>query len=736
MIDGMRMEWQKEERVVEKLFPIHNQTKIGACDDLLPVEKTKPIVASFHQKQAVPIRPLPTQKQSSKFYTDIRMAPHQATTFESMSNREIVAAIFYDRYCLTWYHMNSSQKYKMMGLNYKKFEQQLLSDKTLLDWSVWELWNEYKDTRLWNLGNQKGIHEESIRSALENREKDKNQEIEALFAKIAQQEKVKAEQELLQIYREKRVKKGTFIQIDYELLKRFSKDHEIICGEFLQNYDQALETSQLQNYEQQDIHYELDNQTRGYLSYKNIDYKEFENFIGTNLQQAYHAQTCKIFKDAARLQSKIFHDSDLLTGACHIGVAAHEANKQERTAATGALCIIGSKLVKYTAESIEITQRYGLAVAEGVIESATDFFHMLANPFETLCGIGKMIYFVLDTLALEETAADFSHDPKIVALAQQRRAEISNGLHLLVEHVQNMDGPARVKAITKFGADFVIPGKITSACARLLGGVCVQARELRKIENVMSILWEDLRAEQAFEFAAQGAGKIVHEEGAFTEILTEFFEAENQLSKASQIPRSLKTIVNEIRNVHNGVIPFDRIDLYEEVNLILKEIMAKINKPISKSVRQKYISRFIDNKNVQMNWEHVTSCGFNLNKRNNKGFFEILLEINHESGVCALLQEAGIVKIKKMEKLPNGCCKYLLENSFNGKIFEKTEFPLGWSFEKIMESGWNIYEKSSLAFDIDRDGKISKVASIDNVLIKIIATNHATDCNIITIYPC
>jgi hypothetical protein len=39
-----------------------------------------------------------------------------------------------------------------------------------------------------------------------------------------------------------------------------------------------------------------------------------------------------------------------------------------------------------------------------------------------------MIYFVLETLALEDAAAEFLHDPNMVALVQERRDQMSNGL--------------------------------------------------------------------------------------------------------------------------------------------------------------------------------------------------------------------------------------------------------------------------------------------------------------------
>lgn len=736
VVDGMRMEWQKEERVVEQIFSIHNQTKIEETENSPSVQIIKSEAEPYRLQQARSSSLLFHKQQEIGFFSSVKMMPHQATAFESMSNHDVMMAVLYDRYCRAWYHMSSSQKYNMMGLGYEKFEQKLLSDQSLQDCAVWELWREYKDKRLWNVGDQKQIREQSICRELGQRQKNRQQEIEELFSKKVQQEKYKAEQKLLQAHQEKRLIKGKAVQASYESLKQFSQEHGIVCDEFLQTGDCALEASRLHCYEQYEMHYELDDQTRGYLLYKNIDYAELELFVGTDLQQEFHAQTCKIFKDAAQLQSKMFYESELLTGASLFSVAAYETNKQELTAATGALCWAGAQLTKYVAITIDIAQRYGLAVMQGVVESGVDFVHMVTSPCETLCGIGTMLYLILEIAAFEQAAMDFSHDAKVVALAQQRRDQISNGLHQLVVHCKNMDGPARVKALTKFGADFVVPGKIIGACAYLLGGACSRAKGLRNIKNAMSMLVEDLGAEQALEYAVESVGKIANEEGAFTEITAEFLEVENQLSKVNRAARPLKAIVDEIRNVYNGVIPFDRPDLYEEINLALREIMEKINKPVAQALISKYKSKFVEGKNVQMNWSHVTSCGFNLKKYGSKQAFEILLEVSHESGVCALLQDAGIVKITKVEKLYSGCCKYTLENSFNGKVFEKTEFPVGWSAEKILQSGWNIYEDYSVVTDLARDGKLSKVGLVDNVAVKVVATNHPTDCNIITIYPC
>jgi len=170
IVDGMRLEIQKEERFVEQEFPIHNQTRIQEDRTTPSFQIKKPDLVPSYQKQQNNNTSSSSSHQGSGFYSQIKIVPHQPTAFELMSNDQILELIKYDRYCRIWYHMTSSQKYKMMDLGYKKFEEKLLSDQTLQDWAVLELWNEYKNKRLWNIGEQKQIHEESIKHALEKRQ--------------------------------------------------------------------------------------------------------------------------------------------------------------------------------------------------------------------------------------------------------------------------------------------------------------------------------------------------------------------------------------------------------------------------------------------------------------------------------------------------------------------------------------------------------------------------------------
>lgn len=737
VVDGMRLEWQREERFVEQVFLINQQRQISQSKNTLSIQIQKPSckIQDFSKKFCNP-QSCADQKKLSGFYTDAKIVAHQKTVFESMSNVEIMQAILYDQYCKACYHMSSAEKYQMMNLSYQKFEQKLLSDVTMQDQFVLQLWNEYKQKRLWNYGCQKEIHGQSIQKNLKQRDKKRKAEIKSLFAKVVQQETVKAEQKLLQTHQDKRLQAGAVIEASYEKLKEFTHNHGIVADEYWQKFDQALEVSKLQNYEQYEMRYELDDQTRGYLLYRNIGYAELELFHGTDLQHAYHKEICDQLKNVAEKQATMWYENDWLKAACDMSCAAYEVNKKEFADATGALYWIGKQLADYAVKSFDLAQRYGNAVLQGVVESTQDFVHMVVNPCETLSGIGKMINFVLVTLALEEVAVDFSHDPHIVALAQQRRDQISEGMCRLVCSFSRMDGPQRVKALTKFGSDFVIPGKIIGACAHVLGGVCKSVKGLRKLEGAATILGEDFGLLETFELAVEGANNLAKEEGA-AEILSEFLEAENYLSKADRTTRPLRVLIDEIRNVHKGVIPFDRIDLLEELRVVLKEIQLRMQTHVSSEFLKKYARRVIDKNgkkyDINLDINHMLNVEFNFLKKKSLGGYKIDIKGGHFSGKCKILEEVGLVKVIKKKKLRDGRVKYLLENNFTGELFYKTEFARNWSAQKIVESAWNIFEIGAIS--PGEQGKFVKKAMIEGIEMSIVVKYYEEACNVITMLP-
>ena len=83
----------------------------------------------------------------------------------------------------------------------------------------------------------------------------------------------------------------------------------------------------------------------------------------------------------------------------------------------------------------------------------------------------------------------------------------------------------------------------------------------------------------------------------------------------------------------------------------------------------------------------------------------------------------------------NGCFKYSFVDTFTGKPFDKTEFPLSWDCKKIIEHSFEVYENQASILSDARGNKISKALLIDDIKIEIIIKQHDQCANIITAYP-
>lgn len=92
----------------------------------------------------------------------------------------------------------------------------------------------------------------------------------------------------------------------------------------------------------------------------------------------------------------------------------------------------------------------------------------------------------------------------------------------------------------------------------------------------------------------------------------------------------------------------------------------------------------------------------------------------HLPGTCESLAKSGLVKILSKERLASGAIHYQLRSILKGKPFFKTEFPSGWTAEKLAKAAWEVYENESLLKDFTQDGKFCKTGFFENVELKVI----------------
>ncbi len=626
------------------------------------------------------------------------------------------------RFCQWRYDLTSQQVHRLLTLSYACIVTELLKLDHLSSRGIAELWRLYKG----GCNRQGKIKkcEQELCTKLQQRAEDYQQKLQE------QQKSIKQEQEK---QRNKRFIQEQHEQVSQELAWLDVSD------ELYELRDMALEQSKTEGYQQYKQSYDLDAQVQGYLQSKQINYRDYTKCFGTPLQQQYHQEMCDVIKELAEQELHNKHKLHLFDHSLNFVQATEQANNKTYLSVAGVLSWTSRQLLNFGKDIYNRPFEYGQAITSGLYESGKDAIHMLSRPDLALYGLGQMIYFVLETSAMAEAVAAYPCQ-ETQEVYQQRVSQIDSTLSALQQEFIDLDGPGKLKAMTKFGADFYIPVKITHACGYLLSGLCSRSQGVRTLEGAAAMMADEFGVVEAFEELAAKAEQLepAIEQGVVKQTTAEFMQAENKLSSMGIILRPLKVIIDEVKQFKNGVIPFHRVDLKKELEVALKLIQKRLENCSLKELRKLYSRKIIleNGKKYDVNLliDHVLNFEFSMPKRNIIGGFELQLSGGHAAGIWSLLEIEGLVSIEKVEQLSNGCIKYSIKETFSNKTYTKTEFPLTWSYEKILQNAWEVFEKGR---DISASqGKQAKALTINNVEMSIILKRHNDFCsNIITILP-
>lgn len=476
---------------------------------------------------------------------------------ESLSSRQlgdlIIATLAYEKYCRRKYHMSREQKDALMSAwMYKTFTQNLLKDETLSEAVIWELWNEFDRSKLWKFGSDRQDCKQEIEQVLKNREEKRFKKVRKQLEDSCKKKAEQIEQQLL--YKavkqaEKREKEqlpqiqASLVQIprtqdflDIEYASNFWSIQDDFDYEQSLLYQNALDQTIEQNFVQYDQTYKLNAQTVGYLYTQGFNPVEYLYLNGTALQHQLHIQTCQILDQAAQVQRCLYSRSNLLGVVLDVADAAHHANKQEQIRIAVQLLKIECGLLNVAHELILHAPEYAVSLASGVVHSAKDFVHMFIHPAQTVQGLGRAVYFVLETVALNSSEMVAQY-PELRAQRDQKNQQIKDGIRQLGHALVNSTGLQKVELLARFGADFVVPGKIIHAVGGVLGAVRSQSRIMSTLEGVVSSLGEQFGFEEIAQELPQAACEL---EAAMTQnigekVTAEFIEAEVQAAKHAEI---------------------------------------------------------------------------------------------------------------------------------------------------------------------------------------------------------
>ncbi len=489
-----------------------------------------------------------------------------------------------------------------------------------------------------------------------------------------------------------------------------------------------------QGYAQYYQEYNLDPRTIAYLASCGIDYKEFQSFSGTALQQQLHAEICDNLSQAATTQTQLPYQNNLLTSVVDFADAAHYANKNNQVLLASQLLDVNCYLLKVNHQIITSILNdpiaYVKAAVSGIENGTLEALNMAAHPSETIKGLGKTLYYVLETASLNFSEVVQQHPEVLEPIRDQRNAEIAQGLKHLGEKFENARGPERFEALVEFGTNFVVSGKIIQAVGGVCGAIKSNATVLRTIEGAASMIEDEKIVEQVIQ--ATEKVEVAVQENIAKNVTTELVEAGTKHTFFN-----IDHFIEEFRNI-DGVIPIENKIFKDKFQAALEQLEKNLKDPMLEQVKKLYGKKIIDNKEIRVDLDHI--CNFELGLKESKEAGGYILHIGggHLPGVCEALEQTGLVNIISKEKLPTGGIHYVMENAFTGKSIKKTVFLEGWTTEKIAQAVWDIYHNDS-AVTMCGNGKFTKRGNFDgcelNIYFNISGNGGKIIENIVTCLP-
>ncbi len=339
---------------------------------------------------------------------------------------------------------------------------------------------------------------------------------------------------------------------------------------------EALSKTIEQGYVQYDQEFHLVPQTVAFLAICGIDYKQYQSFFGTALQQQLHGEMCDVLSQAAILQAKFTHTNNLLTSVVDFADAAYDANKNNQVFLSSRLLDVDCYLLKINSQIINSIINDPIAYAKAGISAVehgiSNVAHMVVHPVETFKGLGKAIYYVLETAAFN-CSEDVVNYPEIYKpMRDKRNAEIVQALQNLGDQIKNSSGPERFGALVQFCTEAGVSTKVIHAVGGVCGVLKSQAKVLRTVEGVASMI-EDERIAQKIIQATEKL-EIVARENITKNVATELSRAEKQYIK------SLKSLIAEtsepIRTNEFGIIQ-ERSFVEKKISALQKAQQEAVN---------------------------------------------------------------------------------------------------------------------------------------------------------------
>lgn len=492
-----------------------------------------------------------------------------------------------------------------------------------------------------------------------------------------------------------------YLPQDFDALKNEYDFCAQLCKEMME-YDQhseqwqqrlvALQKTIEQNYAQNWQEIFLSDQAQGYLLAHSFNPEQYQTCYGTPLQQQLHTEICTTFESIAQKQRETSVHSMLLDVATQCNDASFDCNDLEAIHLTIGLqelakgcCILGEW-------AIDHGSAYMQAVKNGIVQSAHDFIKMAQHPLETIQNLGKVLWFICDTLYLADENACLNIPGQIEEQCRKRQDEIFSVIDGLVASIHEATGPQRVEMATKFTADCVFQHKAIQAIGAFAG---IARSTIKSTQFVTDII----EYEPAFASASDTVTQAISElEQATGKAITEEIASQN-ISKCPTPKRSKiftkEEIISKVQK-QGGKISERDTELFHNAEYWTQQATRKAQTPIDSAVLEKYhnMKQLIGNSEIPMlmDVEHIINCKYQLILDKSKAFRTVELTGGHFAGTLRRLEQEKLVEIESFIKFDNGCIEYQAKDLFSGQIFTHTEFPPHWTVEKIAQETKMIFD--------------------------------------------
>ena len=494
-----------------------------------------------------------------------------------------------------------------------------------------------------------------------------------------------------------------YLPQDFELLQEEYQYTAQLCKEMQQQDNSsvwserlsALQKAQDQGFTQSTQEISLSSQARGYLLARDLEPNHYESCYGTALQQRLHVEICDNFELIAQAQHNFLYQSLFLQAATQCADAGYWSNQFESMPLTMHLIDLGKACYQVGLWSIESGPIYAQAMAEGVVESAWDFVHMVRHPGELIQNLSQAAWLVCDTMAL---ADEDSIGATLPFAAQQRQERINTmgaAAQALRDSAINSTGPQRAKMVTKFTADCVFQHKAMQAVGAVAGVLRTQAKMTRTMEYVVDAMGH----EPAFAAASESIVQATEElETVLQKSIAEDIVAQKPCKNPMPIRSKIYTlqeVTTKIRK-YGGKIPAHDIELVNNTEYWIQHCMKKVQIKIDPALLEEYMNmkQLVGNNEIlmSMDLEHIVNCHYELIKDRSGSFHTVKFKGGHSAGTLRKLEKEGIIHIKSHIEFGGGCIEYQAEDIFSGQSFKHTEYPPCWNAEKIAQETKMIFD--------------------------------------------